>query len=180
MSRIGRKPVPVLAGVTATVKGNTINIEGPKGKLSYEFRPEVGVSVSEDGKEVIIERVRETRDSRAYHGLTRALINNMVIGVKDGYEKKLELQGVGYVCNLQGKTLSLRAGFANELKKEVPAGLEVECPDNTHINVRGCDKQLVGQFAAEVRALRKPEPYKGKGVRYLGEHVKIKPGKAAT
>lgn len=180
MSRIGKKPVAILSGVTVNVSGQTINVEGPKGKLSYEFRPEVGISVSEDGKEVNIAAVKQTRDTSAYHGLTRALVNNMIIGVKEGYEKKLELQGVGYVCNLQGKTLSLRVGYANELKKEVPAGLDVECPDNTHINVRGCDKQLVGQFAAEVRALRKPEPYKGKGVRYLGEYVKIKPGKAAT
>lgn len=180
MSRIGKKPVPVLSGVKATISGTTFSVEGPKGKLSYDHRPEIKVEVSDDGTEVVISRVVETRDARAYHGLTRALINNMVIGVKEGYEKKLELQGVGYVCNLQGKTLSLRVGFANELKKEVPAGLDVECPDNTHINVRGCDKQLVGQFAAEVRALRKPEPYKGKGIRYLGEYVKIKPGKAAT
>lgn len=180
MSRIGKKPVAILSGVTVNVNGQTINVEGPKGKLSYEFRPEVGVAVSEDGKEVEVTAIKQTRETRAFHGLTRALVNNMIIGVKDGYEKKLELQGVGYVCNLQGKTLSLRVGYANELKKEVPAGLEVECPDNTHINVRGCDKQLVGQFAAEVRALRKPEPYKGKGVRYLGEYVKIKPGKAAN
>jgi large subunit ribosomal protein L6 len=180
MSRIGKKPVPVLGGVTVSVSGQTVNIEGPKGKLSYGFRPEVGVNVSDDGKQVEVVAVKETRDTSAYHGLTRALINNMIIGVKEGYEKKLELQGVGYVCNLKGKTLSLRVGYANELTKEVPDGLDVECPDNTHINVRGCDKQLVGQFAAEVRALRKPEPYKGKGVRYLGEYVKIKPGKAAT
>lgn len=180
MSRIGKKPVPVLSGVTVSVSGQTVNVEGPKGKLSYGFRPEVGVQVSDDGKEVNVVAVKETRDTSAYHGLTRALINNMIFGVKEGYEKKLELQGVGYVCNLQGKVLSLRVGYANELKKEVPVGLDVECPDNTHINVRGCDKQLVGQFAAEVRALRKPEPYKGKGVRYLGEHVKIKAGKAAT
>ena len=113
------------------------------------------------------------------HGLTRALLNNMVIGCKEGYEKNLELQGVGYVCNLQGDTLSLRVGLANELKKKIPAGLDVTCPDQTHIKVKGPDKQKVGQFAAEVRALRKPEPYKGKGIRYLGEHVKIKPGKAA-
>ena len=104
----------------------------------------------------------------------------MVIGVKEGYEKKLELQGVGYVASIQGNQLSLRVGFANELKQTIPAGLEVTCPDQTHIDVKGCDKQLVGQFAAEVRSLRKPEPYKGKGIRYVGEYVKIKPGKAAT
>ncbi len=180
MSRIGKKPVAVLDGVTVKVTGQTVDVEGPKGKLTYDFRPEVGINVNEDGKEVTIVAVKQTRETSAFHGLTRALLNNMIIGVKDGYEKKLELQGVGYVCNLNGKILSLRVGFANELKKEVPGGLEVECPDNTHINIRGCDKQLVGQFAAEIRSLRKPEPYKGKGVRYLGEFVKIKPGKAAT
>lgn len=178
MSRIGKQPVPVLAGVTVKVDGNTVNVEGPKGKLSYEMRPEVDASVAES--EVVVTRKNENRASRAYHGLTRALINNMVIGVKDGYEKKLELQGVGYVCNIAGKTLNLRVGLANELKKEIPVGLDVTCPDNTHIEVKGCDKQMVGKFAAEVRALRKPEPYKGKGIRYVGEHVKIKPGKAAS
>jgi large subunit ribosomal protein L6 len=103
----------------------------------------------------------------------------MILGVKDGYEKKLELVGVGYVCSLAGNKLSLRVGFANELKREVPKGLTVVCPDQTHINISGIDKQLVGQFAAEIRSLRKPEPYKGKGIRYAGEQVKIKPGKAA-
>lgn len=178
MSRIGKQPVPVLAGVTVKVDAHTVNVEGPKGKLSYEMRPEVDAAVEEN--KVVVTRKNDDRASRAYHGLTRALINNMIIGVKDGYEKKLELQGVGYVCNVAGKTLNLRVGLANELKKEIPVGLEVTCPDNTHIDVKGCDKQLVGKFAAEVRALRKPEPYKGKGIRYVGEHVKIKPGKAAT
>ena len=103
----------------------------------------------------------------------------MIVGVRDGYEKKLELQGVGYVCSVAGKKLKLRVGLANELVKEIPVGLEVTCPDQTHVDVKGCDKQLVGQFAAEVRGLRKPEPYKGKGIRYVGEQVKIKPGKSA-
>jgi len=179
MSRIGNKPVPAVAGVTVKVDGQTVSVEGPKGKLSYDVRPEIAVEMSETN-EVVVKRHKDDRDSRAYHGLTRALINNMVNGVKDGYEKKLELQGVGYVCNVSGKTLSLRVGLANELKKEIPAGLDVTCPDNTHINVSGCDKQAVGMFAAEVRSLRKPEPYKGKGIRYLGEHVKIKAGKAAS
>ena len=180
MSRIGKKPVPVLSGVTVAVSNGTVNIEGPKGKLSYTPPAAIEVGMNEEKTEVLLTRKNDLRESRAFHGLVRALVNNMIIGVKEGYEKKLELQGVGYVCNLQGKQLKLRVGLANELVKEVPTGLEVECPDNTHINIRGCDKQLVGQFAAEVRALRKPEPYKGKGIRYLGEHVKIKPGKAAT
>lgn len=180
MSRIGKKPVAILDGVKVSVNGTTIAIEGPKGKMSYDHRPEVTVAVNEDGKTIEVSRHKDNKESRAYHGLTRALINNMIIGVKEGYEKKLELQGVGYVCSLQGDTLSLRVGFANEVKKKVPVGLDVSCPDNTHIEVKGCNKQMVGQFAAEVRAVRKPEPYKGKGIRYFGEHVKIKPGKAAT
>ena len=178
MSRIGNKPVSILDGVKISVAGGSINVEGPKGKLSYAHRPEVDVVV-EDG-EVKVTRKANDKNSRAFHGLTRSLIQNMIVGVKEGYEKKLELQGVGYVCNVQGKILSLRVGLANELKKEIPVGLEVTCPDNTHIDVKGCNKQLVGQFAAEVRSLRKPEPYKGKGIRYLGEHIKIKAGKAAT
>ena len=180
MSRIGKKPVPVLDGVKVSLSGSTINVEGPKGKLNYEHRPEVKIEVDDDGKSVVISRTKEGKSARAFHGLTRAIVNNMVVGVKDGYEKKLELQGVGYVATLQGDTLSLRVGFANEVKKKIPMGLDVTCPDNTHIDVKGCDKQKVGQFAAEVRAVRKPEPYKGKGIRYVGEHVKIKPGKAAT
>ena len=180
MSRIGNKPVPILDGVSVNLSGRTVSVEGPKGKLSYEIRPEVDVNVDADAKQVVITRKENNRPSRAFHGLTRALINNMVVGVKDGYEKKLELQGVGYVCGVEGKKLSLRVGFANEVEKVIPTGLDVTCPDNTHIEVKGCDKQLVGKFAAEVRSIRKPEPYKGKGIRYLGEHVKIKPGKAAT
>ncbi len=177
MSRIGNKIINVLDGVKVSVNGDAVNVEGPKGKLSFPLDPKLAVKV-EDGT-VSVSRSSDVRTARAMHGLTRAVIQNMIIGVKDGYEKKLELQGVGYVCKLSGKTLSLRVGLANELKKEIPAGLEVTCPDQTHIDVKGCDKQQVGQFAAEVRALRKPEPYKGKGIRYVGEQVKIKPGKSA-
>ncbi|QEG21412.1 50S ribosomal protein L6 [Mariniblastus fucicola] len=179
MSRIGNKPVPIADGVKVSVAGRQLNVEGPVGKLDIQLRPEVDVTVKEESKEAIVSRKGDDRIAKAMHGLTRALLNNMIIGVKEGYEKNLELQGVGYVCNLQGDTLSLRVGLANELKKKIPVGLDVTCPDQTHIKVKGCDKQKVGQFAAEVRALRKPEPYKGKGIRYLGEHVKIKPGKAA-
>lgn len=176
MSRIGNKPVPIADGVKVSVAGGAINVEGPKGKLTYQHRPEVEVAVEEGA--VKVSRRANDKNSRAFHGLTRSLVNNMIIGVKDGYEKKLELQGVGYVCSIAGKNLKLRVGLANELIKEIPAGLEVTCPDQTHVNVVGCDKQKVGQFAAEVRALRKPEPYKGKGIRYVGEQVKIKPGKS--
>jgi large subunit ribosomal protein L6 len=180
MSRVGKKPIPVLDGVKVSVDGNVVNVEGPKGKLSFAHREEVTVKVSDDGKSVDVSRINEERASRAFHGLTRALVNNMVIGVKTGYEKKLEVIGVGYLAAIKGKVLQLRVGFANELQVPIPEGLEVTCPDQTHINVKGCNKQAVGQFAAYVRALRKPEPYKGKGVRYVGEVVKLKPGKSAT
>jgi large subunit ribosomal protein L6 len=180
MSRIGKKAVPVVAGVKVRVDDSVVSIEGPKGKLEFKHRPEVSVAVADDGSTVSVTRRDEERTSRELHGLTRAVINNMILGVKDGYEKRLEVVGVGFICSIQGKVLQLRVGFANELKKEIPAGLQVTCPDQTHIVVKGCDKQMVGQFAAEVRSLRKPEPYKGKGIRYQGEVVKLKPGKSAT
>ncbi len=180
MSRIGKKAVPVVAGVKVRVDDSVVSIEGPKGKLEFKHRPEVSVAVADDGATVSVTRRNEERTSRELHGLTRAVINNMILGVKDGYEKRLEVVGVGFICSIQGKVLQLRVGFANELKKSIPPELEVTCPDQTHIVVKGCDKQKVGQFAAEVRALRKPEPYKGKGIRYQGEVVKIKPGKSAT
>ncbi len=172
--------MPILDGVNVSVQGRMVSVEGPKGKLQWEHRPEVTVRVDEAGRSVVVERLQENRESRAFHGLTRALINNMIQGVKDGYQKRLEIVGVGYLAAVQGTVLQLRVGYANELQKAIPPGLQVTCPDQTHIVVQGCDKQQVGEFAAEVRALRKPEPYKGKGIRYEGEHVKIKPGKAAT
>lgn len=180
MSRIGKKPVPIVAGAKVAVEGRTIKVEGPKGTLTFEHRPEIAVGLDEGGKHVVVTGDQESRDSRMYHGLTRALVANMIEGVTKGYEKKLEIVGVGYLAAIQGDTLQLRVGFANELHKKIPKDLKVTCPDQTHIVVQGCDKQRVGQFAAEVRSLRKPEPYKGKGVRYQGEQVKIKPGKSAT
>ncbi len=180
MSRIGKKPVPIIDGVKVVVKDRKISVDGPLGKLEFEHRPEVNVSIDEDAKQVVVSRDSDERTSRAFHGLTRSLIANMIHGVKVGYEKRLEIVGVGYVGSVQGQELSLRVGFANELKKTIPAGLDVTCPDQTHVVVKGCNKQMVGQFAAEVRALRKPEPYKGKGIRYQGEHIKLKPGKAAS
>ena len=177
MSRIGKKPVEILAGVTVSVAGSTINVEGPEGKLSFEHRPEVTVKVNSDDNTVQVDRVNEERESRAFHGLTRALINNMIIGVKEGYEKRLEIVGVGYNGQIQGDTLKLRVGYANELQKKIPTGLDVSCPDNTHIVVKGPDKQKVGQVCAEIRVFRPPEPYKGKGVRYAGEYVRRKEAK---
>lgn len=156
-----------------------ITVEGKLGKLTYEHRPEVTVEVDDESKQVICGRSGDDRADKAYHGLTRALVANMVVGVSEGYEKKLEIQGVGYLGAIQGDTLQLRVGFANEIHKKIPKELDVSCPDQTHIVVKGMDKQKVGQFAAEVRAVRKPEPYKGKGIRYEGEQVRRKAGKAA-
>ena len=180
MSRIGQKPVVIEGGAKVTVTDRLINVEGPKGTLEYEHRPEVTVSVDSDTNQVIVKRSGNDRSAREFHGLTRALIANMVEGVTKGYEKRLEIVGVGYIAAIQGDVLQLRVGYANELHQKIPKSLNVTCPDQTHIVVQGCDKQQVGQFAAEVRSLRKPEPYKGKGIRYQGEQVKIKPGKSAT
>lgn len=179
MSRLGKKPVAIPAGVKVGVAGRVVTIEGKLGKLTYEHRPEVSVEVDEETKQIVCGRNGDDRADRAYHGLTRALMANMVVGVSEGYEKKLEIQGVGYLGAIAGDTLQLRVGFANEIHKKIPAELDVSCPDQTHIVVKGTDKQKVGQFAAEVRAVRKPEPYKGKGIRYEGEQVRRKAGKAA-
>jgi large subunit ribosomal protein L6 len=178
MSRIGKKPVKVPSGVKVAVAGNTIAVEGKLGKLEFNFRREVNVRV--DGGEVLIGREGESHMARALHGLSRAIIQNMMKGVTDGYEKKLEIVGVGYLAAIQKGVLQLRVGFANEIQKKIPAGLTVTCPDQTHVLIKGIDKQLVGQFAAEVRSVRKPEPYKGKGIRYDGEQVRRKAGKAMS
>lgn len=180
MSRIGKKPVAIPAGVKVSLDGQTVSVEGPKGKLGRTFPDQVTIAIDDDPKQMRVSTEREDRLSKAFHGLTRALLQNMMIGVTQGYEKRLHIVGVGYLASISGDVLSLRVGFANEVKKKIPQGLNVTCPDQTHVVVQGCDKQLVGQFAAEVRAVRKPEPYKGKGVRYEGEHVKIKPGKSAN
>lgn len=180
MSRVGNKPIPVPKDVKVKLDDRTVTVEGKLGTLRYDIRPEVDVEIAGDPHEVRVSRKQNDRTGRSVHGLTRALLRNMIDGVQKGFEKKLEIVGVGYGAFLQGNVLQLRVGYANEVHKTIPTGLEVKCPDQTHVVVRGCDKQLVGQFAAEVRAVRKPEPYKGKGVRYEGEHVKIKPGKTAT
>ena len=192
MSRIGKIPVVIPSGVKIAASGNEISVEGPLGNLQFAHRPEISVSIDNDANKITFERDGDSRSSRAYHGLTRALIANMVEGVTEGftksleivdgvtqgYERKLEIVGVGYLAAVQGQTLQLRVGFANEVHKTIPAGLDVTCPDQTHVVVKGINKQQVGQFAAEVRAVRKPEPYKGKGIRYVGEHVRRKAGKA--
>ena len=180
MSRIGKKSIPLPAGVKVNVANGEVTVEGKLGKLQYKHRPEIEIQVDAEKNAVVCSRDSEEREIRAFHGLTRALIANMVQGVSEGYEKKLEIQGVGYLGAIQGKVLQLRVGFANEIQKPIPEGLNVTCPDQTHIVIKGTDKQQVGQFAAEVRAVRKPEPYKGKGIRYDGEVVRRKAGKTAT
>ena len=177
MSRIGKQPVPVPDGVKIAVADRTITVEGPKGKLDWQFRPEVDVTFDEKGHAVVVTRHNDERQSRALHGLTRALIQNMVVGVTAGYSKRLEIHGVGYIAAVVGDTLQLRVGFANEIHKKIPPDLKVTCPDQQHVLVEGIDKQKVGEFAAEVRAIRKPEPYKGKGIRYEGEAIRRKQGK---
>jgi large subunit ribosomal protein L6 len=164
--------------VKAAVEGGRLKVEGPLGKLEQSLHPAVTVEV--DAAQIRVVRSSDNRTARAVHGLTRALAANMVEGVSKGYEKKLEIVGVGYLAAIQKNVLQLRVGFANELQVPIPAGLTVTCPDQTHVHVKGIDKQLVGQFAAEVRALRKPEPYKGKGIRYENEQVRRKAGKAVT
>ena len=180
MSRIGKAPVAVPQGVKVKIENRLVAIEGPLGRLEHRYPPTVQVEFDEPAASLRVLRHDESRLARSVHGLTRALVNNMVEGVTKGYEKRLEIVGVGYLAALQKNVLQLRVGFANELHVPVPEGLTVTCPDQTHISIKGIDKQLVGQFAAEVRALRKPEPYKGKGIRYENEQVRRKAGKAVT
>jgi large subunit ribosomal protein L6 len=178
MSRIGKKPVPVPAGVKIQVADRTITVEGKLGKLQWEHRPEVTVAYDDQTKIITVSRRDDERQSRALHGLTRALLVNMIVGVTQGYERRLEIQGVGYLAAVLGQVLQLRVGLANELQVPIPEGVKVAVPDQQHIVIQGIDKQKVGHFAASVRAMRKPEPYKGKGIRYLGEAVRRKQGKA--
>jgi large subunit ribosomal protein L6 len=180
MSRIGKAPVPLPKGVKAAVQDGTLVVEGPLGKLEQRIHPAVAVAIDQAAGLLTVTRSSDNRLARSVHGLTRALVANMVEGVSKGYEKKLEIVGVGYLAALQKNVLQLRVGFANELQVPIPPGLTVTCPDQTHVSIKGIDKQLVGQFAAEVRSLRKPEPYKGKGIRYENEQVRRKAGKAVT
>ena len=178
MSRIGRLPIKLPNGVEVAEKGRTVTVKGPKGSLQIELRPEIDVAVVEQEVRVNPNGSGAARDSRAYHGMTRALINNMVRGVSEGYEKRLEIVGVGWNAQGKGKQLTLNIGFCHPVNLDVPEGLEVETPKPVHIVIRGIDKQQVGQFAAAVRAKRPPEPYKGKGIRYEGEYVRRKQGKS--
>ena len=179
MSRIGRKPVVVPANVKVSVADATVAVDGPNGQLQFQHRPEIGVSYDEAKREIAVTRGDDERLSRALHGLTRSLVANMVKGVTEGYTKKLEIVGVGYQAQLKkANTVELQVGYANRVVMEAPEGVKVQVVDPTHITITGADKQKVGQFAAEVRMVRPPEPYKGKGIRYEGEVVRRKAGKA--
>ena len=177
MSRIGRRTITVPSGVTVDVAPGRVTVTGPKGTLEQDISADLKVNVGEG--EVTVERPTDRPSHRALHGLTNALIANMVVGVSEGYVKELEIQGVGYRAQAQGKNLELALGYSHPVKYAAPEGIEFEVPQPTQIIIRGIDKQRVGQVAAEIRKLRPPEPYKGKGIRYAGEHVVRKVGKRA-
>lgn len=177
MSRIGNKHIDIPAGVEVKVEGNTISVKGPKGALNYTFNHEMMVEV--EGTQINVKRPTDDKPHRALHGTTRALIHNMVVGVSEGFTKVLEINGVGYRAQMQGDTLVVSAGYSHTVPMKLPEGIKVVCPTPTEIQISGYDKQVVGEFAAEIRAIRKPEPYKGKGIRYRGEFVRRKEGKKA-
>jgi large subunit ribosomal protein L6 len=177
MSRIGRKPVQIPEGVSVDVVPGRVQVNGPKGELTQELSEEMAVAI-DDGV-LIVARPTDRAPHRALHGLTRSLIANMVEGVTDGFVKELEIQGVGYRARLQGKSLELSVGYSHPVSIQAPDGIDFEVPQPTQVIVRGIDKQLVGETAARIRRVRPPEPYKGKGIRYAGEHVRRKVGKRA-
>ena len=180
MSRIGKQPVVLPAGVKVRVADGMVFVEGPKGKLEFAPHRAIKVEVDESAKVVRVSRPDDERQSRALHGLTRSLVANMVQGVTKGYEKRLKIEGIGYQARMDKKAVVLTVGYANAVEMSPPEGVTVELADPTTIIVKGADKQKVGQFAAEVRAVRKPEPYKGKGIRYENEQVRRKEGKSFT
>ncbi len=177
MSRIGNAPIAVPSGVDVNINGSSVVVKGPKGSLSRELIG--GISLRQEEGQIIVERPNDERESRSLHGLSRALVNNMVVGVTQGFEKELEIVGVGYRAELKGpNALRLNLGFSHPVDVQAPEGVSFEVPAQTRIIVRGIDKEIVGQVAANIRSIRKPEPYKGKGVRYLGERILRKAGKA--
>jgi large subunit ribosomal protein L6 len=179
MSRIGRSPITVPSGVTVDIDGRNVTVKGPKGSLAHQLPGEITIRQQDDST-LLVERPNDERQNRALHGLTRSLVNNMVVGVTDGFNKDLEIVGVGYRATAKGPgSLELALGFSHPVNVDAPEGISFEVPQPTRITVRGIDKELVGQVAANIRKIRKPEPYKGKGVRYAGERVVRKAGKAA-
>ena len=176
MSRIGKMPVHVPAGVDVTIDGTTVTVKGKKGELTRTFQPTM--IIKQEGEDIVITPADDERQTNAFWGLTRSLVNNMVQGVSEGFEKKLELVGVGYRAALKGKDLEMQLGFSHPVLVKCPEGITFEVPSQTEINVLGASKEQVGQVAADIRKWRKPEPYKGKGIRYVGEYVRRKAGKA--
>ena len=175
MSRIGKVPVPMPAGVTATTEGGQLNVKGPKGTLSLQMRDEISYEVEGDG--IVVKPANDTKAARAFWGMQRTLVSNLVQGVTEGFTKVLEITGVGYRAAAQGKNLRLQLGYSHDVNIAVPEGLTVATPDPTTVVISGNDKQRVGQLAAEIRRWRKPEPYKGKGIKYRGEYIFRKEGK---
>ena len=178
MSRIGKKPIAVPSGVKVAVDGQAVRVEGPKGTLSLSVPPAIEARLAE--QQVVVQRRQETSEAHALHGLTRTLVANMIHGVTEGFRKELEIEGLGYKAQVQGKTLTLQLGYSHPILFPIPEGITVETPKPTQLVIKGIDKQLVGQVAADIRALAPPEPYKGKGVRYVGEIIRRKVGKAAA
>ena len=178
MSRIGKKPITIPTGVSLNFTDNTVKVSGPLGTLEYNFRPEIGHSIENNVLNFFIKD--DTKDAKAYFGLVRSLINNMVEGVSKGFEKKLELEGVGYRVALSGNDLIFKLGFSHDVPVKAPQGIKFEVEGNTKLTIKGFDKQLVGQVASNIRKLKKPEPYKGKGIKYAGEVVRRKAGKSAA
>ncbi len=175
MSRIGKKPVAIPSGVTATIEGSQLSVKGPKGTLSLQLRDEISYSV--DGDSILVKPANETKAARAFWGMQRTMVENLVTGVTEGFTKVLEITGVGYRANAQGKNLKLQLGYSHDVDFAIPEGIEIKTPDNTTVEISGIDKQKVGQVAAEIRRWRKPEPYKGKGIKYRGEYIFRKEGK---
>ena len=175
MSRIGKRPVAIPSGVSAAIEGNTLSVKGPKGTLTLGMRDEIAYAV-EDGQ-ISVKPANDGRAARAFWGMQRTLVSNLIEGVTNGYTKTLDITGVGYRALAQGKNLRLQLGYSHDVNYAVPEGIEIKTPDNTTVEISGIDKQKVGQVAAEIRRWRKPEPYKGKGIRYRGEYIFRKEGK---
>ena len=175
MSRIGKKPVSVPAGVTASIDDRVLSVKGPKGTLSLNLRDEISYTLENDG--ILVKPANETKAARAFWGMQRTLVQNLVTGVTEGFTKKLLITGVGYRAASQGKVLKLQLGYSHDVNIDVPEGIEIKTPDQTTVEISGIDKQKVGQIAAEIRRWRKPEPYKGKGIKYDGEYIFRKEGK---
>jgi large subunit ribosomal protein L6 len=175
MSRIGKRPVTMPAGVTATTEGRVLSVKGPKGTLSLAMRDEITYTLEDGG--ISVQPANDTKTARAFWGMQRTLVQNLVTGVSEGFAKRLEITGVGYRANVQGRKLKLQLGYSHDVDMDLPEGVDVKTPDQTTVEITGADKQKVGQFAAEIRRWRKPEPYKGKGIKYAGEFIFRKEGK---